>query len=310
MSGEVLLRQLEYLVALARERHFGRAARACHASQPALSVAIRKLEHELDVTIVERGRSFRGFTAEGERVVGWAHRILAERDGLRADLDRMRDGLGATLRIGAIPTAIPATPLITGRFRAAHPRAGVRVEGLSSRRILRGLTDFDLDVGVTYLDEELVASMRTAVLYRERYLILLPADSPLAAQPVVEWAAVAELPLCALTTAMRNRRILDAAMASAGAKLAPVVETDNVGALYAHVATGRLSSIVSHAWLHAFGVPDGMCVRPLAAHRAPPAVGLVALDREPSSMVTDALWAAMAGVDIAAELDRSLDPGT
>jgi DNA-binding transcriptional LysR family regulator len=305
MSGEVLIRQLEYLVALAHERHFGRAALACHASQPALSVAIRKLEHELGVTIVERGRSFRGFTVEGERVVGWAHRILAERDGMRADLDRLRGGLGATLRVGAIPTAIPMTPLLTSPFRAAHPRAGVRVEGLSSRQILRGLTDFDLDVGVTYLDDDLAASMRTLVLYRERYLVLLPADEPLAGEDEVGWAAAAELPLCALTPAMRNRRILDAAMAAAGAKHSPVVETDNVGALYAQVSTGGLSSIVSHAWLHAYGVPAGMCVRPLGPHRAPPPVGLVALEREPASLVADALWEVAARVDVAAELDRA-----
>ena len=78
------IQQLEYLVALARERHFGRAAAACHVSQPTLSVAIRKLEHELDVVIVLRGQRFEGFTAEGQRVITWAHRILAERSELLA----------------------------------------------------------------------------------------------------------------------------------------------------------------------------------------------------------------------------------
>src|SRR5262245_56472694 len=121
MPGDILIRQLEYLVGLARERHFGRAAAACHASQPALSAAIRKLESELGVTIVRRGRRFEGFTPEGERVVGWAHRILSERDALRADLDRMRGGLTATLRIGAIPTAVPAIPMLTEAFCARHP---------------------------------------------------------------------------------------------------------------------------------------------------------------------------------------------
>jgi DNA-binding transcriptional LysR family regulator len=306
VTGDVLIRQLEYLVALARERHFGRAAKACHVSQPALSAAIRKLEHELDVTIVQRGQRFGGFTTEGQRVVGWAHRILAERDGLRTDLDRMRDGLSATLRIGAIPTAVPATPLITARFGAAHPRARVRIEALPSREIARRLADFELDVGVTYLDDEQSAAMRTALLYRERFLVLMPADCPLARDRIVGWSAVAELPLCALTPDMRNRRILDAAMAVAGARLAPVVETDNVGALYAHVATRGLSSIVSHAWLHAFGVPAGMCVRPLAEPNPRPPVGLVALRREPSSILADAVWAAMDGADISAAFERTL----
>ena len=110
MHGEVSIQQLEYLLALARERHFGRAASACHVSQPTLSVAIRRLEHELDVVIVLRGQRFEGFTAEGQRVVTWAHRILAERNELLADIERMRGGLTVTARIGAVPTAVPASP--------------------------------------------------------------------------------------------------------------------------------------------------------------------------------------------------------
>ncbi|MDT5189127.1 MAG: hypothetical protein QOI28_1378, partial [Mycobacterium sp.] len=101
MHGEVAIQQLEYLVALSRERHFGRAASACHVSQPTLSVAIRRLEHELDVVIVLRGQRFEGFTPEGQRVVTWAHRILAERNELLADVERMRGGLTVTARIGA-----------------------------------------------------------------------------------------------------------------------------------------------------------------------------------------------------------------
>ena len=95
----MLLRQLEYLVALARERYFARAAAACYVSQPSLSAAIRKLEHELDVPIVRRGRRFEGLTPEGERVLPWAHRILAERDALRHELSAMRGGLAGTREI-------------------------------------------------------------------------------------------------------------------------------------------------------------------------------------------------------------------
>jgi DNA-binding transcriptional LysR family regulator len=308
VTRDVLIRQLEYLVALAREQHFGRAAQACHVSQPALSAAIRKLEHELDVTIVQRGQRFGGFTPEGQRVVSWAHRILAERDGLRTDLDQMRDGLSTTLRIGAIPTAVPATPLITARFAAAHPRARIRIEALASREIVRRLADFELDVGLSYLDEEPVSAMRTTLLYRERFLAMMPTSCPLAADPVARWSDVAELPLCALTPDMRNRRILDSAMTMAGARLAPVVETDNVGALYAHIATRGLSSIVSHAWLHAFGVPAGMCVRPLSEPNPRPPVGLVALHREPPAILADAVWAVMEGADLSADFENSLPP--
>jgi DNA-binding transcriptional LysR family regulator len=114
VSGDIRIRQLEYVVALARERHFGRAAAACHVSQSALSDAMRELEAELGIVIVERGRRFGGFTTEGGRVVEWAQRILAERDAMRADLTRMHGGLTGTLalatggRSAAEPGDLPA----------------------------------------------------------------------------------------------------------------------------------------------------------------------------------------------------------
>ena len=306
VSGDVLIRQLEYLVALGRERHFGRAAAACHVSQPTLSAAIRKLESELDAVIVLRGRRFEGFTDEGERVLGWAHRILAERDALYADLDRMRDGLTATARIGAIPTAIPATPLITELFGRRNPLARVRIEALPSREISRRLTEFELDAGVTYLDDETPPGTRRVELYRERYLLLLRDDDPAAADDVVTWEVAARMPLCALPPSMRNRRILDATMASAGERLDPVVEADSVDGLYAHVASRRLASIVAHTWLHAFGVPSGMCARPLREIRPRPVVGLIVPDREPASIVAEALVDVVTGADIGARLEEAV----
>ena len=214
MHGEVMIQQLEYLVALARERHFGRAAAACHVSQPTLSVAIRKLEHELDVVIVLRGQRFEGFTTEGQRVVTWAHRILAERNELLADVERMRGGLTVTARIGAVPTSVPTSPLVTSRFLERYPGARVRVESLSSREIARRLAEFELDAGLTYLDDETPPGTKRVELYRERFVLVAPSEHPLMKESEVRWGQAAALPLCALTTAMRNRRILDANMAS------------------------------------------------------------------------------------------------
>jgi DNA-binding transcriptional LysR family regulator len=306
VPGDILIRQLEYLAALAREEHFGRAAASCHASQPALSTALRKLETALGVTIVQRGSRFSGFTPEGHRVVGWAHRILAERDALHQDLDRMRHGMVATVRIGAIPTAVPATSLLTAPFCARNPLARVRIEVLSSREIVRRLSDFELDVGLTYLDGS-APSARTALeLYQEQYLLLTTADSELARRETVDWAAAATLPLCTLGPNMQNRRILDAAMAAAGARLDPVVEADNVAALYAHVATHRWSSIIAHTWLHAFGVPPGMRAIPLADPGPRPAVGIVIADHQPESIVASALIDAVRETDVSAVLDRSV----
>jgi len=289
VASDILIRQLEYLVALAREQHFGRAAAACHASQPALSTAIRKLETSLGVTIVQRGPRFSGFTPEGVRVVGWANRILAERDALHNDLDRMRHGLGATVRIGAIPTAVPATSLLTAPFCDRHPLARVRIEVLSSREIVRRLGEFDLDVGLTYLDGS-SPSVRTALeLYREQYLLLTTADSELAQLETVGWAAAAALPLCTLSTSMQNRRILDAHFAEAGVTVLPSIEADAVSVLYAHVGTRQWSTVIAHPWLHMFGVPAGTRVIPMARPSRSFQVGLVLADRDPEPMLARAL---------------------
>jgi len=308
MSGDVLIRQLEYLAALAQEHHFGRAASRCFVSQPALSAGIRKLEHELGVTIVQRGRQFRGFTPEGQLVVGWAHRILSERDGLRADLDQMRNGLSSTLRIGTIPTAVPITTFVSERFTLRHPRARVQVEELSSREISRRLAEFRLDVGISYLDDDASSLTESLVLYRERYFAVLPAQSPLAGQPVLSWPDAASLPLCLRTPAMRNRRIINEIFAACGVAVTPVVETDNMGSLYAHVASRRLATIASQAWLYAFGAPAGMCIRPLIGTRPPVPIGLIRMATEPISIAAGAVWNAVEGLHIEAELDLVVAP--
>nr|WP_062337070.1 LysR family transcriptional regulator [Herbidospora sakaeratensis] len=300
----MLLRELEYLVALARERHFARAAEACHVSQPSLSAGIRRLETDLDVTLVRRGRRFTGLTEEGERVLLWAHRILADLDGLRDDLGQMRAGVSGTLRLGAIPTAMAATSLLTTPFCVRHPHARISLSSLSSREIHRRLTDFEIDAALTYLDGE--DGRRAVPLYEERYLLLTPDDGELADRPRARWTEVAALPLCLLGQEMRNRRILDDLFHDAGAAVVPAIETDSVSALFAHVATHRWSSVIAHAWLHMIGVPDGMRIIPMETPPRSPQIGLVTAERSPEPVVVRALLDVARGLDLRATLDATL----
>ncbi|MEV7085751.1 LysR family transcriptional regulator [Streptomyces sp. NPDC093085] len=304
----MLLRQLEYLVALARERHFARAAASCYVSQPSLSAAIRKLEHELDVPIVRRGHRFEGLTPEGERVLLWAHRILAERDALRQELSAMRGGLTGTLRIGAIPTALTAASLLTTPFVARHPLARVRLDSLSSRDIARRLAAFELDIALTYLDDDALGPVRRTPLYEERYLLLTPEDGPLAGRPVARWASIAEQPLCLLSGRMRNRRIMNEYFAADGKPaVVAAIETDSVAGLYAHLTAGHWSSVISHAWLPMFGVPAGMRVIPLEHPAHGPRVGLVIADRTPEPVLARALLETARQAGVREALDRLLD---
>jgi DNA-binding transcriptional LysR family regulator len=116
------IRHLRYFVALARERHHARAAAACHVTQPTLSEAIRHLERELAVPLIYReGQRFGGLTAEGERALDWARRILADQEALEQELAEMRVGLIGDLHFGVILAAMPATPWLTAAFGRSHP---------------------------------------------------------------------------------------------------------------------------------------------------------------------------------------------
>ena len=119
----MFIRQLDFLVTLAREKHFAKGAEVCHVSQPALSSGIRSLEKELGIMIVQRGRRFVGFTVEGERVLVWAQQTLASLAHMREDATASKFSMSGVLRLGAIPTTITVTSFITAPCRdTSHPK--------------------------------------------------------------------------------------------------------------------------------------------------------------------------------------------
>ena len=191
----MVLRQLEYLVALAREKHFGRAALACNVSQPTLSAAIRQLEDELGAPIVERGHKFHGLTAQGRMAVEHAQRIFAEADAMRASLRAMDKGLSGRLRLGAVPTALPFVSQLTGPFHARYPSVRVTVLSQTSQEIQRGIDDFALDAGLTYLDAEPLEHVLVKPVYQEEYVFLTAASGPYGQRRKISWKEAARAPL-------------------------------------------------------------------------------------------------------------------
>lgn len=302
----MLIRQLEYLTALAREQHFGRAADECGVTQPTLSAGIKQLEREFDVPLVRRGTRFEGFTPEGERVLRRAYLILAERDALSADVGLIREGLTGRLRIGAIPTALTTLALLVSPFADAHPRVNLSVESMSSADIVARLGEFALDIGITYIDNDPLPSRVTVTpLYRERY-VLLTRELALTSRRSVSWAEAARFPLGLLTPDMQNRRILNDLFGQAGVSPAPILETNSVSTLYAQVLQGHLSSVVPHAWLHLFGLPVGMYALPMVRPRATKQIGIIALDREPRSVLGRAMVEVVGELDLQSMLDHVL----
>jgi DNA-binding transcriptional LysR family regulator len=288
----MFIRQLEYLATLAREKHFARAAEACHVSQPALSSGIRSLEKELGVVIVQRGRRFVGFTSEGERVLAWAQQTLASLTNMREDATIDKSSMAGLLRLGSIPTTMPITAYLTAACRRAYPNIRYRVVSLSAESIISHLDDFELDLGLTYLDEEVIEGFGFLPLFEERYVLLAGSGAEL--EPNVTWEQAARLPLCLLTGKMRNRQILDAAFRRAGVKADVLLETDSLFTLYAHVTEAGLYSVMPHSLVKFFD-NQNVQMRPLIPNLTR-AIGLIARNRPSIAPITRAV------LDIARDL--------
>src|SRR5580658_8421751 len=285
----MIVRYLDYLVALARERHFARAAAACNVTQPTLSAGIKQLEESLHVLIVERRQRFVGFTPEGERVLAWAQRVLADYGGLTQELSELREGLEGQIHIGAIPVSLPALALLTAPFSAIHSRTRYQVISQTSVEIQRGLDDFTIDVGITYLDNEPLSRVRTVPLYKERYVLITRGTSGFAGLSSIGWAMAATLPLCLLTPTMQNRRIIDAQFHAAGVKPNAIIETNSLVTLWSHIRYGHWSTIVPQTFLLLLEKRHDWISLPLVEPEAIHTLGLVAADREPLAPLTRAL---------------------
>jgi DNA-binding transcriptional LysR family regulator len=289
------IRQLQYLAALAREKHFTRAATACNVTQPTLSGRIRQLEQELGVPIVERGQRYIGLTPEGDRVLKWAHLILDNWQSLQQELATIRSKKGelaGRLVLGVIPSALPMVSVLTRAMEREHPRVEFTVLSQSSEEILRNLHEHGIDAGITYLDNEPVEGLMQHPLYVEHYCLFVSEISPYADKSSVTWTEAAQEPLCLLTPNMQNRRIVDRAFAVANAHPSPRLETNSIMNLLASVKSMGLASIMPEYFINVLGHLEGVKAIPLVEPTVEHKVGLVGLPREPLSPLVSALFTA------------------
>ena len=285
-------KQFNYLIALAQERHFGRAAKRCNVAQPTLSTAIRTLEDELDVPIVMRGQQFLGFTAEGQRVLEWAERIVADQDAMVQELSEMRGSLHGRLRIGVVPTALPTVSRLTLPFSNTYPDVSIVARAMSSLEIQHSLDNFEIDLGITYLDNDPMPRMKSTPLYREYYcLVHAIQNHPEPQIMTISWRDAADLPLCLLSPDMQNRRIIDGAFAAAGCQPTPQIETNDLADIGLHVKTGKWAGIVPRHVLDMLDLPASAKALDLVAPEVSHSVGLVIADREPQPPTAKAMLA-------------------
>jgi DNA-binding transcriptional LysR family regulator len=292
-----LLVSLKYLVALDDHKHFGRAALACHVTQPALSNAIRSLEAHFATAIVRRGRAFAGFTIEGERILTTARRILREQELLRQDLDGTAAQPKGQLLIGAVPTAMPIAARFAAMLRDRHPGIVPTLRAMSSIELETSLENLALDMGLGYAErtDSKTFPLRIVPQYVERYYLLSKTPGKnvdgLRVGPSISWAEAAALPLCLLSPDMHNRTIVDRAFAEAGALPTPVMETNTILTLVVSVVAGHVCSVMPGALVGAVHAQPEVEALPLEEPRIEVPIAFMVHDTDRPSRTLEAALA-------------------
>lgn len=276
-----LLAAMRYLVSLDEHRHFGRAAQACHITQPALSNALRALEDEFGVVIVQRARTYVGLTHEGEAVLATAQRMLRDNDVLRQELRSTHGSPRGRLRMAATPTAIPMLSRFAALLQARHPGILPVVLSMSSQELEQGLEDLSLDLAVGYIErmQARQVKLRSWPQCTEHYYLLRRASDP-AAQRLrigapMRWIEAGRLPLCLLTPDMHNRFIIDEALREAGMPTPPAIETNSVLTLVLSVVSGEVCSILPGAMVAAARSERGLEALPLVSPEVRTPIGFM-----------------------------------
>ncbi|MBX3685079.1 MAG: hydrogen peroxide-inducible genes activator [Rhodocyclaceae bacterium] len=186
------LTDLRYLVALARERHFGRAAERCHVSQPTLSVAIKKLEEQLGVLLFERSAADVKITAIGRQIIEQAERVLLEAAQVKEIAASGKDPLTGPLRLGVIYTIGPyLLPRLIPLMHGLAPRMPLIIQENYTARLTDALKRGDLDVIIISLPYE-EQGIVTQVVYDEPFRVVMPAEHAWSASASIEPELLAE----------------------------------------------------------------------------------------------------------------------
>lgn len=283
----MLIRHLDFFVTLAEEEHFGRAAELCGVSQPALSLAIRKLEDDLGMPLILRGQRFQGLTAEGEKVLIWGRQILSDYGNLRADLSgRRKGGLTGVLRLGVAASAMPMMAQFCEYFEARNPLARIQISLADGAGIEAGLTDFSLDGGFGWLPARRAKSDQAhhLPLWQMRLYFACRKDHPFAAGGPVSLADVTTQPLC-----------LTADLPLLRPALKPAILCSGLDGVLAHLRSGAWCSLVPDSLTALLAEQDEIRLLPVSDQGESHSLGALLIRREPQAPMVRAFEEALSG---------------
>lgn len=215
---------------------------------------------------------FMGFTREGEVVLKWARKVLADLDGMRQEVDALKSNLSGKLCLGSIPTTLPFAAKVSAQLRRLHPNLTVEIHSLSTRQIEIRLNDYSLDAGIMYFED--ADPEATEKLYDESYVLIAPEALAPRRSGQISWSEAAALPLCLLTRDMRNRQFIDSVFAEIGLAPTIVMEANGFTAVLAQVASGSAATIAPRGVAEMFLSLETTVQLPLVEPEAAHAIGL------------------------------------
>ena len=286
----VLSRKLEYLMALAKEGHFARAAATCHVSQPTLSAAIQQLEAELGVPIVKRGQRFQGLTNEGRLVIEAAQRMANERDRLRQQLKDRQDGFTDTLRVGVLGSTVPLLRSLTLPFCERFPNVNLSIMLQSPFDVQQAFEASSLDVVITYLDQALRRFCRTQVLYTEQYDLLIRKGTAFSGRSSVAWEDLTKLSLCLLSPDSPIFGKSESKILAEILTKTPHIVTNAIWMVMDHVRTGKWASVLPRPVRIMAADDRALEAIPLPNIGRPSAVAIAISKRRPVSALAEAFF--------------------
>ncbi len=308
------LTELRYIVALHQTEHFGKAAEKCFVSQPTLSVAIKKLEEELDVTLFERSRSQVKATPLGEKIIQQAQQVLEQASMIQDLADSGKDPLGSSLAIGAIFTVGPYLfPHFVPRLQQKAPEMPLYIEENYTAVLREKLRSSELDAIVIALPFKEV-DVVTKPLYTESFVVLLPHDHPLTRQEAITPKQLEQEKVLLLGEGHCFRdQVLDACpglkknLGNGSDPLQSVVEGSSLETLKYMVASGLGITVLPESAAKLTDHVSGrLTTRPLDTKKQQRTIALAWRCSFPRPQAIDALCQAISRSDLGSNSDNAL----
>lgn len=255
------MKQFEYLVAVAKHGHFGKAADVCCVSQPTLSIGIKELERQLGFKLIRRQRRYLGLTGEGEIVVSYARNLLSLRGQMDGALAQFHRKSKMPLVFGTVPSGVEMVAHLATQFSRSYLSRSLQAKTVTCADVTQGIHECDMDVGITYLDQvhgdhEVLVHLLDEPIYVVTQRGLMPDDF----KPTLE--NLADLPLCHLPNGSYASPIEKFLNAVSSSEL-PSMCTESVQVVVSHLRQGYWCAVLPGRVLSELTNTEDLWIRPV-----------------------------------------------